>query len=308
MENGKPNKRLLEILDLITEVSLGNYTYNLELKNHKNDLEQIALSLNMMVEEVATVVHQIDHEKSHEVIENIALQLDKNYRITSYSKNLTEILNYKPEEILARPITSFLTSTSIEKIFPNKVEKAMRSIDNIQHPHTAELIHKSGYLWKGNAYLHELNSRKNKSYILSVFKSVYRNEKLLNALQGSSSSTPRYPSEYRSLLLQDKRNVLDTLHNYILQRLDRNLPKMKIIARDVGGSPSKLKAMFKEAYDETIFAYHKKKRLEKALQLLKDSPQPIGIIAQDCGFVSFPHFSRAFKKMFGISPSQIRKF
>ena len=307
MKSDTYRKRVLQILDFVTEITLGNYTYRLNLKNHKDDLEEIVLSLNLMVEEIDTVVHQIDHEKSTEIIESAAIILDANRRIVSFSENLQNILKYDSGELIGRSINLFISERSRKNLFP---ENFIQIVENIAGDRTLtrlEFVHKDGYLWVCDAHLHNLKTEQDSSYCLSVFKSVHRNERIINYLKDRIDDRERYPSEYRSLLLQDKRKVLRKLHTYILSNLDTSLPGMKILARTVGGSQSKLKAMFKQAYGDTIFKYHKRKRLEKSAMLLRDTTLPIGQIAETCGFVSFPHFTRSFKKEYGINPSEMRK-
>ena len=48
-------------------------------------------------------------------------------------------------------------------------------------------------------------------------------------------------------------------------------------------------------------------RLEHGLSLLQSTDIPISVIAINCGFKTPSHFSDAFRKRFGIKPSEIRK-
>jgi AraC-like DNA-binding protein len=47
-------------------------------------------------------------------------------------------------------------------------------------------------------------------------------------------------------------------------------------------------------------------RLSKATELMKTSPASIGNISQICGYPNQLHFSRAFKKRYGLSPREWR--
>lgn len=47
-------------------------------------------------------------------------------------------------------------------------------------------------------------------------------------------------------------------------------------------------------------------RLSKATELMKTSNASIGTIAQECGYPNQLHFSRAFKKRYGVSPREWR--
>ena len=48
-------------------------------------------------------------------------------------------------------------------------------------------------------------------------------------------------------------------------------------------------------------------RLSKAADLMKGTNQSIGVIAVRCGYPNQLHFSRAFKKRYGISPREWRR-
>ena len=47
-------------------------------------------------------------------------------------------------------------------------------------------------------------------------------------------------------------------------------------------------------------------RLSKAADLMKNSRSSIGDIAAMCGYANQLHFSRAFKKRYGLSPREWR--
>ncbi len=296
--------RVHQILEFITEITLGNYTYTLPLRNQKDELEQIAVSLNTMVEEIDTAVHQINHEKSKEVIENIVFNLDCNFHITSYSTNIKDILGYSDLEILNRPVKFLINGDSN---IPEDLQGLLEHTLENEPPFRVEFKHRDGLQWSGLGRLYVMVSEGKKTYSLSVFKTVYTNDKFNSGLSNKPRSST-FPSEYRSLLLQDQRILVRKLHQYVMERLDRPLPKISIIGREIGCSVSKIKTIFKRFYGDTIYAYHRKKRLEKARTLIEDTSTPLNEISEECGFLSQAHFSRTFKKMYGIPPSQIRKF
>ena len=64
--------------------------------------------------------------------------------------------------------------------------------------------------------------------------------------------------------------------------------------------------LFSAAYNTTPQKYLMNIRLRRAASLLKDTSLPITEIAMQCGFSDSNYFSRAFKKINGITPSQYR--
>ena len=93
---------------------------------------------------------------------------------------------------------------------------------------------------------------------------------------------------------------------YIKNNLER-----KITLSDLGWnlhlSTVTLTEHFKREYGETIMEYTTRKRMERAKNLLLSSEEPLGPIAQKCGFSDVEYFSRTFKKFFSLSPGEWRK-
>lgn len=72
-------------------------------------------------------------------------------------------------------------------------------------------------------------------------------------------------------------------------------------------SVSALIKSFKEQTGYTIVGYKNKKRLELAANMLKTSNKKVIDIAYELHFESLSYFLRAFKKEFGITPTEYRK-
>jgi AraC-like DNA-binding protein len=64
---------------------------------------------------------------------------------------------------------------------------------------------------------------------------------------------------------------------------------------------------FQKLYHQSPASYIKEKRLEKAKELLRVSSQTISEIAFDTCFNDVAHFSRSFKSLFKVTPSQYRQ-
>ena len=91
--------------------------------------------------------------------------------------------------------------------------------------------------------------------------------------------------------------------DHIRQHLTDDL-SLAALANIAGFSPFHFHRIFKTLTGETIADLTLRLRLERAAALLKGAPRlRITDAALECGFVSTAHFSRAFKKQFGMSPS-----
>jgi len=78
------------------------------------------------------------------------------------------------------------------------------------------------------------------------------------------------------------------------------------LAQKTNLSVSSFKREFRKLYDDSPANYIKKKRLEKAAELLRASDQRITDIAFDCGFNDLANFTKSFHDRFGVSPTHYR--
>jgi AraC-like DNA-binding protein len=75
----------------------------------------------------------------------------------------------------------------------------------------------------------------------------------------------------------------------------------------VGLNDFKLKRGFRQVFDTTVFGYVRALRMEKARALLELGRLNVTQVASATGYSCFGHFSAAFKKRFGILPSDFKK-
>lgn len=78
------------------------------------------------------------------------------------------------------------------------------------------------------------------------------------------------------------------------------------LARKVGLNTFQLKNLFKRRLNKTVFEYQSEKHLSKAYNLLLETQNNVSEIALKCGYKSVGSFSNAFKRQFGIRPSELR--
>ena len=72
-------------------------------------------------------------------------------------------------------------------------------------------------------------------------------------------------------------------------------------------SPFHFARAFKAACGETPHRFVLRLRLEQARRQVLATAQPLIDIAVDAGFVSLSHFGQAFRRQWGVSPSQLRR-
>ena len=89
----------------------------------------------------------------------------------------------------------------------------------------------------------------------------------------------------------------------LLSRLE-NPPLIPELAQLVGVSDRTLGNGFRELFGTTVFGYLTSKRMEQAEQLLRSGKLTVTQVANLVGYAQQGHFAIAFKRKFGITPSE----
>lgn len=84
-------------------------------------------------------------------------------------------------------------------------------------------------------------------------------------------------------------------------------PSLERLAEVAGMSHARLNRCFRKVYGQTVFAWLRDRRLERAEHCLKDSDDSITGIAFLCGFSSSSHFAAAFRERHGCTPAAFRQ-
>ncbi len=92
----------------------------------------------------------------------------------------------------------------------------------------------------------------------------------------------------------------------ILQNFTNDL-SIKKLAKLCDTNPTKLKKVFKEFHDSTIYSFIQESRLEKAYYLLCEEDYTVGEVSNMVGYSHQGNFSKLFKKKYKIEPSLINK-
>ena len=78
------------------------------------------------------------------------------------------------------------------------------------------------------------------------------------------------------------------------------------LARVAHASPAHFSRRFKEAFGETPYQYVLTRRVERAQELLRNTPTSVTDICLAAGFQSLGSFSSAFHRVAGMSPTAYR--
>lgn len=93
---------------------------------------------------------------------------------------------------------------------------------------------------------------------------------------------------------------------FLLERDLENPPSLNMLAREVQCSPFHLSRIFVQQTSFTIPGYIRRKRLEKAAELLRTAKLSITEVAMTVGYSSISSFNKAFVEHFGRCPGLYR--
>ena len=133
----------------------------------------------------------------------------------------------------------------------------------------------------------------------NIFSVYYGKEKAATRLQYLFYCLPTYRTDGNH-----------ELFSKTLQYIHANLYTLRSngeLGAAMNYHPYYLNKLFKERTGFSIHQYVLKLRLEKAVSLLQNTHHPIRDVAKACGFEDPRHFSSAFSKKYGYTPTQARK-
>ncbi len=86
----------------------------------------------------------------------------------------------------------------------------------------------------------------------------------------------------------------------------RNPPSLETLSKFVGLNTMATNELFKQVYGKTPYQFFNDKRLNEAYQLISESDIRIADVGVQLGYGNMSHFSKAFKKQYGILPKQLQ--
>lgn len=79
------------------------------------------------------------------------------------------------------------------------------------------------------------------------------------------------------------------------------------LARVAHVSPAHFARQFRAVFGETPHRYLQRRRIERAMELLRDTDRPVTEVCLDVGFASLGTFGRTFRAVVGEAPTSYRE-
>jgi len=296
-EQGINYESVAGIYQILYEIAGRNSGLGIEESDQDKQMEAM---LNLFIQYTATLKSD-DSQKSPTIspadsghfLDQASFVLDPDYRITSFSLSVPETLGHPTIRLLQRELASLLSEPSVHS----------------WEQQTQRMKGKACY--QGITVLTFIaRNQLQVPAICTVSRLLNNPNTIISALfllrPYSSEEISKIQSDRTLGRIRNDASLIQCLHDYIMEHLDRPLPSIRQLAQMLGTNEFKLKEGFKHYFNTGIHQFYNNERLGKAKLMVIQGDLPLNTIAEQCGFNSYPIFSKAFKKKFGQSPQQLK--
>ena len=202
-------------------------------------------------------------------------------------------------------------------IIPPDIAHHYRS--SLKNPWTIFWCH---FLGDKGSLLYEHYKRKSDFPVISIPRSERRQKNFMKVMNVLESGYDLYGIEFANLSLfnivmemiyfndinttEVKTDIITNTINFLNDNLDKNI-KIEFLAEKYNLSVSRYSEIFKKKTGYSPIQFFNKLKIEKSCQYLYFTDLRIKEICNKIGYDDPYYYSRAFKKLMGMSPSKYRK-
>jgi PAS domain S-box-containing protein len=320
-------------INLVSEYNNGS-KFSLSIPAAKPTTNEVALPYSISEEELSSILVEQNEPKTN--VQNkdqqVVLIIEDNIDMQSHIKQVIEQAHHCilassgelgltiAQEYIPDLIVCDIMLTGIDGF---EVLKQLKENDITSHIPVILLTARSDL----DSRLHGLNLHAddylskpfNQQELLVRIENLIKNREQLqkshlNKFKAIQTSERKAASHEKASLLAGEENVIDSVDEVFLEKLETTIAKMYInpelgivqLAQNMAMSERQLQRKIKVILGTTPNNFIKEFRLKKAQELLKSGAQ-IGRIALDVGFSSQTYFGRCFKETYQCTPKQFQQ-
>ncbi|MEL7003017.1 MAG: AraC family transcriptional regulator [Bacteroidota bacterium] len=138
-----------------------------------------------------------------------------------------------------------------------------------------------------------------------IFKRMFLESSVLELLMLQLEQITHHKCEVFCSTQKQHLEKLYAAKEILTNELDGNFT-LNSLAQQVGTNEFTLKKGFRELFGTTVFGYWNEVKMEQAQNMLLEEQLSVAEIADKVGYKNPQHFSTAFKRKYGISPSELK--
>ncbi|MDF0709052.1 helix-turn-helix domain-containing protein [Flagellimonas okinawensis] len=297
------------IQQMLLEMARGNFFFSLEPSAKNDNVASLIVMLNMVNEEIrASFVHQgfAQSGDTPQYLVQLSLLLDADGTIEMANQKTCSLLSRLPKDLIGKPITELLSKSS-RKLWAKQWRRLLKK-EQSDAVVPLELTTGDGLIVRKEFNLTTFRTLQGSTKKILMDTVLFsKGEPFGKGLWKHALKVSKGTESPKVRLSQKDIRMIRDVHDMIINNLDRDLPRLRELALQMGTNEFKLKYGFKQLYGTTIFKFLTQERLRKAKTLTMHTSLSLKTIAHMTGFKSIPHFSRAFKEKYGQPPSSLRK-
>ncbi|ESU19099.1 hypothetical protein FCR2A7T_25210 [Flavobacterium cauense R2A-7] len=286
------------IRQMLLEMASGNFSHRIVRTEEDDELESLTVLINMVAEEMQETLFPKGYINTHHLQQNLtslSFIVNEEFIICNCNPEACILLNYDITSLEGLEFAKLLTDTSSQNF-----DRLMPSILANEKVSTLPL-----------SYL-----TSDKKEVVSLFSSISKisnkNRFIIHSILADSTEIDNNSEDVNSAFRQpktrrDDARLMQQLYDYILSNLENPLPSLKELSKTFGTNEHKLKEAFKYFFNTSIYQFYNDERLKRVHLLIEQTNMPLKSIAYMNGFNTYPNFSKAFKKKYGYSPTDLKR-
>lgn len=278
---------------MLFELATGNLSFRIPASAKDSGIQMLAEALNAFAASMQSEISKSGYVSPHYTYQNlvrVTFILGADFVIKDISQESSEILGYDSVEILDRQFENFISSHS------GVLWEHLKS----------EMVVESDY--QATVYLIFLTKEKK---FMPAFCSISKTVRSKNILVSSVTTILQDILPHnsgKSFAIAPKLadpELTQLVYAYIMANLENPLPSLPQLSKIFGVNDFRLKDSFRHFFGTSIYQFYNDERLKKAHDLIAKTEIPLKSIPYMCGFNDYGVFSKAFKKKYQYSPSEL---
>lgn len=293
--------RFEHICEMLLQMSNGNFMHRIERTIEDDKLEILTVLVNMLAEEMNELIAHKGYVNPHHTNKYLiqtTIIIDTECIIKRFTVEVPITLGYTAEELYNQHFKMVLTKDTYKMW--NDILKELLEQPNYHTTLQLTYITKKQLCIPTTCIISRLF--RSTDILITTVTNVIEETGLPTNLV-----TPKDRIKAKSVFRLADVKLIQGVYDYVLNNLDKPLPTIKELARIFGTNEYKLKTGFKYLFKTSIYQFYNSKRLRKAHLLIQQTSIQLKEIALMSGFSTYPNFSKAFKKLFGYTPNNIKR-
>ena len=301
MDSDLNQLRFQNICQMLLQMGKGNFMHQIQRSGEDDNLEILTVLVNMLAEEMNGFISHKGYVNPHHTIKYLVQTtfiLNEYSVIKNFNSEVPVLLGFTPEDLYNQKFSTILSDESLSSW--NYVTAELSR--NLNHHFTSQLTYITKKQLLIPSFCTVSRLLQNKDILISSVTNVIE-DTILPTILVSDTDNTRPEGLYRLADVQ----LIQKVYDYILDNLDNPLPNLTALSRIFGTNEYKLKYGFKYLFKTSIYQFYNTKRLKKAHLLIQQTTIQLKEIALMSSFTTYPNFSKAFKKLFGYSPNELKR-